>query len=327
MSRIVLANDQSIAEAAEHIAQGDIVVLPTETVYGLGADATSDEAVQKIFDAKERPAVNPLIIHVANREDAFLYAQENEIARKLSEIFWPGPLTLILKKREGAGISTLVTAGLNTIAVRMPEHKVMNQAIKQSGKPIAAPSANKSGEPSATTPQDVAQSLGDKVDMILADGKCDIGLESTVLDLSGDVPTILRPGAIKKEDLEAYLDVVEVDEGHQEKPKSPGQLLKHYAPSLPVRLNAVDVKKGEALLAFGPIKFMGIEGGGAAKDLPEEQCLNLSEQGDLEEAAQNLFHMLRALDKPDYNAIAVMNIPNENIGVAINERLRRAARH
>lgn len=325
MSSIILADQDSIQKAADKIKKGEIVVLPTETVYGLGADATNTKAVQKIFDAKQRPAINPLIIHVVDKSDVDLYAEQNEISKKLVEIFWPGPLTLILKSK-ASHISPLVTAGLETIAIRMPEHPVMSQVIEKVGSPIAAPSANKSGEPSATTPKDAAASLGDSVDMILAAGKCDVGLESTVIDISDDIPTILRPGAISQKQIQEALNIqIEVNESSSNKPKSPGQLLKHYAPSIPVRLNAVDVKEGEALLAFGSLKFMGIEGGGFAKDLPDHQIMNLSEATDLDEAARNLFTMLRALDKPEFKAIAVMNIPDENIGIAINERLKRAA--
>ncbi|MEM6811037.1 MAG: L-threonylcarbamoyladenylate synthase [Pseudomonadota bacterium] len=325
MSSIILADQDSIQKAADKIKKGEIVVLPTETVYGLGADATNTKAVQKIFDAKQRPAINPLIIHVVDKSDVDLYAEQNEISKRLIEIFWPGPLTLILKSK-ASHISPLVTAGLETIAIRMPEHPVMSQVIEKVGSPIAAPSANKSGEPSATTPKDAAASLGDSVDMILAAGKCDVGLESTVIDISDDIPTILRPGAISQKQIQEALNIqIEVNESSSNKPKSPGQLLKHYAPSIPVRLNAVDVKEGEALLAFGSLKFMGIEGGGFAKDLPDHQIMNLSEATDLDEAARNLFTMLRALDKPEFKAIAVMNIPDENIGIAINERLKRAA--
>ena len=192
--------------------------------------------------------------------------------------------------------------------------------------PLAAPSANASGEVSPTSPKHVADSLGEKVDIILAGGSCAVGLESTVVDCSGEVPILLRPGGITKEDLEAALEQeIAVASHDDEAPKSPGMLLKHYAPHIPVRLNAVDVKKGEALLAFGSLKFMGVEGGGYAKDLPDGQILNLSENADLHEAAANLFAMMRALDDPQFTAIAVMNIPEAGIGMAINDRLRRAA--
>lgn len=327
MSRIIVANKQSIANAAKKIIDGEIVVLPTETVYGLGADATNSDAVAKIYKAKNRPSKNPLIIHVANKQQAAEFGIITEQASKMMSAFWPGALTLILNQKENSEICDLVTAGLSTIAVRCPDHSVMQEVIKQSGKPIAAPSANNSGEPSATTPNHAAQSLGDNVDMILAAGNCNVGLESTVLDLSGDVPVILRPGAVTLEQIQQYLPDAVMDKADEKvTPKSPGQMFKHYAPSIPVRLNAVDVKEGEALLAFGSIKFMGLEKGGSAKDLPEESFRSLSDEGDLEEAAKNLFMMLRDLDNQNNKAIAVMNIPNQGIGVAINERLQRAAK-
>jgi len=330
MPRIVVANDKSIIEAADLIKAGELVVLPTETVYGLGANALNGEAVAKIFAAKNRPNFNPLIIHVAESVEAEQYGVMGPAARKLAQNFWPGPLTMILPKKAGGGVSDLVSAGLETLAIRVPDHKIMQAVIKKAGVPIAAPSANASGEPSATTPNHAAQSLGDNAPYILAAGACEVGLESTVIDLSGEVPVILRPGAITPEDLEPYLGMVEIDTGNHEsateKVKSPGQLLKHYAPSIPVRLKAVDVKKGEALLSFGSTKFMGVEGGGHAKDLPEDSIKNLSEEADLIEAASNLFTMLRDLDRDEHTGIAVMSIPNEGLGVAINDRLSRAAK-
>lgn len=329
MPRMLSANTDSVAEAAALIKAGELVVLPTETVYGLGANAMDDLAVAKIFAAKNRPSFNPLIIHVADCTQAQKFVKMDARALAVAEAFWPGPLTLILPRQENCGVSELVSAGLDTLAVRVPAHKIMQEVIRQSSVPIAAPSANASGEPSATTPQHAAQSLGDNAPYILAAGKCDVGLESTVLDLSTDVPVILRPGAVTPEDLKDYLGDVEIDAGNHSTPtsqiKSPGQLLKHYAPSIPVRLNAVDVKAGEVLLAFGSIKFMGVEGGGHAKDLPESRLINLSEEGDLVEAASNLFKMLRDLDSAENKGIAVMNIPETGLGVAINDRLRRAA--
>jgi L-threonylcarbamoyladenylate synthase len=325
MARIVLANFQSIDEAASLLRGGDIVVLPTETVYGLGANALDDTAVAKIFEAKNRPSFNPLIVHVSSPQAAAEYVEVTPLAKKIMDVFWPGPLTLVLNQLPGNGISRLVSAGLPTLAVRMPAHPVMLDLLKRADLPVAAPSANAAGEPSATTPRHAADSLGGRVDFILGAGACDIGLESTVLDLSGAVPTILRPGAVTAEDLAPYLDTLGTDESTPDRPKSPGQILKHYAPALPVRLNAVDVANGEALLAFGSIKFMGVKGGGHAKDLPAHAFRNLSESGDLDEAAKNLFTMLRDLDDPANNGIAVMAVPVKGIGVAINDRLRRAA--
>jgi len=325
MSIIKIATDETIAEAAALIQAGEIVALPTETVYGLGANAFNSLAVAKIFAAKKRPSINPLITHIESLENAQKLAYFSDEAMSVAREFWPGPLTLILPRRSACGISDLVTAGLETIALRIPAHKIARALIEKSGVPIAAPSANSSGEPSATTPRHVQQSLGENAPFILAAGACDVGLESTVLDMSGDVPVILRPGAITAEDLKPLLGVVGYDLDNHEKPKSPGQLLKHYAPSIPVRLNAIDVKKGEALLAFGGLKFMGIEGGGHAADMPDHALRNLSEETDLTQAAANLFTMLRDLDVPENKGIAVMNIPDHGLGIAINDRLKRAA--
>ena len=300
--------------------------MPTETVYGLAADARNGQAVAKIFEAKGRPSFNPLIVHVNSLEDAAEIAELSEQERIAARAFWPGPLTMILKRRTDSGLSDLVTAGLETVAVRVPAHKTARALIESCGFPIAAPSANKSGSLSPTSPAHVAKSLGDKVDLILADGSCKVGLESTVLDCTGDKPLVLRPGGISAEEISRILDEeVTYDLGDKDKPKSPGQLLKHYAPDTLVRLNAIDLEEGEALLAFGSIKFMGVKGKGAASDLPDTMIRNLSEQGDLYDAASNLFAMLRDLDRPEHKRIAVMSIPDKGIGVAINDRLRRAA--
>lgn len=326
MPRIVTATPAAILEAIALIKAGEIVALPTETVYGLGANALDGDAVAKIFAAKSRPAVNPLIIHVCDIAMAQEYVEMDARALKVAHHFWAGALTLILPKKKNSGVSDLATAGLETLAVRVPNHKIMQAVIKGAGVPIAAPSANSSGQPSATTPKHVAESLGDNAPFILADGASAVGLESTVLDLTCAVPTILRPGAVTREMLLEVLDEVVSEEAVSAAPKSPGLLLKHYAPSIPMRLRCVDVKRGEALLAFGSTKFMGIEGGGHVKDLPEERFRNLSEEGDLNQAAHNLFTMMRDLDHINHSAIAVMNIPDIGIGIAINERLRRAAK-
>ncbi len=318
--------DDDIARAAEILRSGGVVAFPTETVYGLGADATNDRAVASIFAAKGRPSFNPVIVHFANQAEAATAVEFNDKAELLATIFWPGPLTLILPRKAEAKISLLCSAGLPTLAVRVPAHPVARQLIKTLGRPIAAPSANKSGSLSPTTPQHVLQSLGENAGLILAGGKATVGLESTVVDVTGDIPVLLRPGAVTLEDLQQHVGTVHVElEAVGENPKSPGQLLKHYAPKTKLRLKAVDVKPGEALLAFGSLRFMGIQGGGAAKDLPPEALLNLSEQGDLTEAAANVFAMLHQLDQHGFSAIAVMDIPNTGLGMAINDRLRRAA--
>jgi L-threonylcarbamoyladenylate synthase len=326
MTRIVTASTDSVNEAAGVLKSGGLVAMPTETVYGLAANALDGAAVARIFAAKGRPAFNPLITHVLSAEQAAQYVVLDERAQILIHHFWPGPLTLILPRRAGCKISELVGAGLPSLAVRSPAHKVARQLLELSGLPLAAPSANRSGSLSPTTPAHVAESLGDAVDMILAAGACTVGVESTVLDLTENVPLILRPGSITADDLEQVLNVkVESDFTPTETPKSPGQLLKHYAPSIPLRLNAIDLETGEALLAFGSDKFMGIRGGGAAKDLPETMRRNLSESTDLHEAAANLFAMLKDLDRPQHKGIAVMAIPEKGLGIAINDRLRRAA--
>ena len=233
---------------------------------------------------------------------------------------------MILPRKAGCAVSDLAGAGLPTLAVRIPRHDAALAVLKACGVPLAAPSANKSGALSATTPQHVAEAFGDEVALVLAAGACTVGLESTVLDLSGDAPAVLRPGGVTAEEISEVLGkAVLYDHSDPDAPRSPGQLLKHYAPSIPVRMNAVDLEPGEALLAFGPVKFMGIRGGGAAKDLPEESLKNLSEGRDLHEAAANLFSMMRTLDRPDHKGIAVMAVPDTGLGVAINDRLRRAA--
>ena len=319
------ASLNAIIDGAERINKGELVAFPTETVYGLGANAIDGEAVARIFEAKGRPTFNPLIVHVPDLDIAKEIAEFDERALSVAEKFWPGPITFILPHRKDSPVSDLCTAGLDTIAIRVPSHPIAQDLLRHAEVPIAAPSANKSGEPSPTAPIHVVESLGNAADLVLAAGKCQVGLESTVLDLSVKQPVILRSGYVTREDLEPLLpDVVYMSE-ITNKPKSPGQTLKHYSPSIPVRINAVDVEEGEALLAFGSIKFMGIRSGGAAADLPDSQIRNLSENGDLYEAAANLFSYLRELDKPEYKRIAVMNVPETGIGVAINDRLFRAA--
>lgn len=326
--RIVANSDKAVDEAAALLREGGLVAFPTETVYGLGANALDGRAVARIFEAKGRPQFNPLIVHVPDAQAAAALTGFTDDVRKIAAAFWPGPLTLILPRCPDCPVSELCSAGLPTLAVRVPQHKTALALLKAAGVPVAAPSANRSGHLSPTTPAHVAQSLGDAVDLILAEGPCSVGLESTVLDLSGEQPAVLRPGAISAEQISEVLGCpvpYELEAADAEKPKSPGQLLRHYAPRIPVRLNAVDLEPGEALLAIGSIKFMGIKGGGAARDLPETALRNLSETGDLSEAASNLFRMLHDLDRPEHKGIAVMPIPGTGLGLAINDRLRRAA--
>ena len=313
------ATQDSIARAARFIQQGGLVAFPTETVYGLGADATNDLAVAAIFSAKGRPTFNPLIAHVPNVMVAERFAILDERAKKLAAKFWPGPLTLVLPRRPESPISLLVTAGLDNVALRCPAHPVALALIAESRRPIAAPSANKSGHVSPTTAAHVEADLGDDLSIILDDGPTEVGLESTVLDASGPTLTILRPGVVSAEDIaEATGEPVaraapiatETD-----RPTAPGQLASHYAPRALMRLDAERAEPGEALLAFGPIP-QGTSG-------PVEQ---LSDRRNLMEAAANLFAALRRLDATGAATIAVMPIPmTSGLGEAINDRLARAA--
>lgn len=317
---------ENIKHAASILREGGLVAMPTETVYGLAANALDGQAVAGVYEAKGRPAFNPLITHVCGLKEAKKYGAFSEQALAVAHHFWPGPLTLILPRAQGCEVSELATAGLDTIALRAPAHPVAQYLIKECGFPLVAPSANPSGSLSPTTPAHVSETLGDKISMILAAGKCEIGVESTVLDMSTNTPVILRPGAITAEDIARILgEKVIYHHETTNTPKSPGQTLKHYAPNTPLRLNAVDVEPGEALLAFGSLKFMGVRGGGKAQNLPDTALCNLSETQDLHEAAANLFAMLKFLDRPEHTRIAVMNIPETGLGIAINDRLRRAS--
>lgn len=325
MTRIVTPSTTSIAEAAALLKAGGLLGLPTETVYGLAADATQGHAVARIFEAKGRPHFNPLIVHVASIEDAQKYGVFDAQGLATLQAFWPGPLSVIVKQTPHNGLSALATAGLDTVALRCPAHPIARAVIAAAGVPLAAPSANISGTLSTTTPQHVAESLGAAVDMILAAGPSNIGLESTVLDLTGDVPAILRRGAISADDISRVIEAdVVYDDAPSDTPKSPGQLLRHYAPTCPLRLGATDVRAGEALLGFGPAHFIKIAGGGTLETLGAAYK-NLSVTGDLHEAASNLFAHLRALDQPAHTAIAVMDIPRTGLGAAIWDRLSRGA--
>lgn len=311
----VPATGASIREAAALIKAGQLVAFPTETVYGLGADARNGEAVARIFEAKGRPRFNPLIVHVKDLAAAEAIAHLGDKALLVARAFWPGPLTLVLKRRPDSGLSDLVSAGLDTVAVRMPDHPVARALLAAAGCPLAAPSANRSGHVSATQARHVAEDLGERVAMVLDGGPTAHGIESTVLDATGDTIVMLRPGAVPAETIEDVIGerIGRALEGGL-KPSSPGQLDSHYAPHAAVRLNATSVMTGEALLAFGP-------------DVPAATgtVINLSPTGDLIEAAANLFAALRALDKSGATSIAVMPIPLEGLGEAINDRLRRAA--
>lgn len=307
------ATPEAIAEAADAIRRGDLVAFPTETVYGLGADATNDRAVARIFEAKGRPHFNPLIVHVATLEAARVHADFDTLAEQLAARFWPGPFTLVLPRAGGTTLSLLVSAGLDTVALRVPGHPIARTLLDACDLPVAAPSANPSGGVSPTTAAHVAEGLGDKLALILDGGPCRVGLESTVVAIEGGRPVILRPGGVTRAMIEAVAGPV-ASAGGGGALRSPGMLESHYAPALPLRLEATDVAGDEALLAFGP---RAPEGGKA-------RC-NLSPSGDLIEAASNLFAMLRTLDKSGARAIAVMPVPEEGLGEAINDRLRRAA--
>jgi len=312
---VVSATEETLAEAAQALARGEIVAFPTETVYGLGANARDAHAVAKVFAAKERPRFNPLIVHVPDVAAAEDYAVFEAKARKLAKAFWPGPLSLVLPKRAGSGIADLVTAGLDTIALRAPKHTIAQKLLAAAKLPIAAPSANRSGRVSPTMASHVAAELNDIPAMILDGGPCLHGIESTVVGVAGGAPILLRLGAVPRDAIEAVLGQAVPLAEQDSAIASPGQLERHYAPLTPLRLEATDVREGEALLAFGP-------------DAPHGAIvsLNLSTSGDLEEAAANLFASLRRLDECGANAIAVMPIPERGLGEAINDRLRRAAK-
>lgn len=315
-TKIVQPDTKAVAEAAALLRAGKLVAFPTETVYGLGGDATNDQAVAAIYAAKGRPQFNPLIIHVADTAALDGLIVWNDTARLLAGQFWPGPLTLVLPRQKNAPVSLLASAGMDTLAVRIPSHPVALQLLREVGRPIAAPSANASGKLSPTTPLHVAESLGDKVDLILAGGKTQVGVESTVLNLTAPRPTLLRPGGVTKEQLEQFLGTIDdASASVSDVPTAPGMLASHYAPALPLRMNAESAETYEAFLTFGPDRF--VKGGGIR--------LNLSPDGDVQEAAANLFAMLRELDNPAMKGIAVMPIPKTGLGLAINDRLKRAS--
>ena len=318
---IIQATQGAIEEAAAALRDGRLVAFPTETVYGLGADATNPRAVAAVFEAKGRPRFNPLIVHVATPEAAADLGVLGEDGAALARAFWPGPLTLVLRKRQGCPVADLATAGLDTIAVRVPAHPVAQALLQAAHVPIVAPSANRSGHVSPTTAAHAAADLmaagGEHLAMVLDGGTATIGLESTVVDASGADPVVLRLGAVAREDIARVLGrPVAVATGEAHAPASPGMLARHYAPRARLRLDARHVGEAEALLAFGTAD-VPVHGG---------VMLNLSWSGDLVEAAANLFSALRTLDAAGAEAIAVMPIPEQGLGEAINDRLRRAAR-
>jgi L-threonylcarbamoyladenylate synthase len=315
------ADSDPIAAAAETLAQGGLVAFPTETVYGLGADATNGAAVARLYAAKGRPSFNPLIAHVPDLDAARRLAVFNAPAERLAEAFWPGPLTLVLPKTPDCPVSDLATAGLDTTAIRVPAHPIAQRLLDAFGKPIVAPSANRSGHVSPTTAEHVVADLGDRVDLVLDGGATQVGLESTIVACLNGEAALLRPGGLPRAEIERVLGAPLVEppvpaDADEDGVLAPGMLASHYAPGATLRLEARDVRYGEALLAFGPMPA-------AARGL--RRVLNLSPSGDLVEAAANLFSHLRALDAAGVTSIAVMPVPHEGLGEAINDRLRRAA--
>ena len=308
---VVPAGTAQIALAAKILREGGLAAFPTETVYGLGADATNDRAVAGIFEAKGRPRFNPLIVHVRDVERAQALAEFNLTAARLAERFWPGPLTLVLPRKADCSLSLLVSAGLDTVALRVPAHRVAQQLLMESGLSIAGPSANRSGHVSPTTAAHVAEDLGARVTLVLDGGATPRGIESTVVGFDDGRATLLRPGAIAREEIESVAGPLAARPS--DRIASPGQLASHYAPRSALRLNVSDLQQGEALLAFGP-------------EVPDAAVVrNLSPSADLTEAAANLFAMLRELDANCTGRIAAMPIPERGLGEAINDRLRRAA--
>jgi L-threonylcarbamoyladenylate synthase len=325
-TQVMEAGGPAVKAAAGVLARGGLVAFPTETVYGLGADAGNGEAVARLYEAKGRPSFNPLIAHVADAAAAHRLAQFDTAAERLAAAFWPGALTLVLPRRPECPVAQLATAGLDTIAVRVPSDPVADGILREFGGVVAAPSANRSGHVSPTTAAHVLADLRGRIDLIVDAGPTPVGLESTIVACVGKL-TLLRPGALPRSAIEQALvcgeaplkaglsapDFAEVDAA----PVAPGQLPSHYAPRARLRLNAAHVNPGEALLAFGPGKLAGADAAVLA--------LNLSPAGDLIEAAAALFSHLRALDACGAATIAVMPVPRASLGEAINDRLQRAA--
>ncbi|MDP6643397.1 MAG: L-threonylcarbamoyladenylate synthase [Rhodospirillales bacterium] len=310
----VQPDEAGLEQAAAALRAGGLVAFPTETVYGLGADAADDHAVARIFEVKDRPAFNPLIVHLRDQAHAREFCVWNDSAETLAQHLWPGALTIVLQRKADARLSALVSAGLQTVAVRVPDQDIAQQLLHRSGLAIAAPSANPSGAVSPTTAAHVAASFAGGsargIDCIVDGGPCRIGLESTVVDVTGGTPVLLRPGGVTTEAIRDLIGALD-DAPPADAVKSPGMLSRHYAPGARLRLNAGIAEADEVLLGFGP---------GAPED-----ALNLSETGDLTQAAAHLFAMLRQLDQPGISAIAVMPIPESGLGRAINDRLRRGA--
>ena len=320
LKTVMIPADGAAEPAARCLADGGLVAFPTETVYGLGADATNARAVARLYEAKGRPSFNPLIAHVSDLHAARQIAHFDDKSLRLAEAFWPGPLTLVLPKIAGCPVSDLATAGLETVAVRIPAHPAARAILHAFGKPVVAPSANISGHVSPTTADHVLGDLAGRIDLIVDGGPVPVGVESTIVGCF-NTSLLLRPGGLPREDIERVLGEklarIPEDAGAADaQPLAPGMLASHYAPRARVRLNVDTLEAGEALLAFGPDTVPGSE---------RAIVMNLSEAGDLVEAAANLFGYLRDLDAKAPPAIAVMAIPHEGLGEAINDRLQRAA--
>jgi L-threonylcarbamoyladenylate synthase len=317
-TRLLAAGDAATAEAARCLGNGGLVAFPTETVYGLGADATNGTAVARLYAAKGRPSFNPLIAHVPDLAAARRLAAFDDDAERLAAAFWPGPLTLVLRRRADCPVAELATAGLDSIAVRVPAHAVAQSLLARLGRPVVAPSANRSGHVSPTTAAHVVADLGGRIDIVIDGGATSVGVESTIVACLGE-PMLLRPGGLPRQDVERVLErkLSEAPVGDPDAPLSPGLLASHYAPRARLRLGADRVGEGEALLAFGGPLPPGAEHAAMVR--------NLSQSGDLVEAAANLFSDLRRLDNAKTASIAVMPVPAEGLGEAINDRLARAA--
>jgi len=320
-TQILPAGEAAVAAAARALADGGLVAFPTETVYGLGADATNAAAIARLYQAKGRPSFNPLIAHVRDLAAARLVARFEARAIALAEAFWPGPLTLVLPKTKDCAVADLATAGLDSVAIRVPAHPLARAILRAFGGPVVAPSANLSGHVSPTTAAHVQSDLAGRIDLIVDGGAVAVGVESTIVGCF-DEPMLLRPGGVPRGEIErvlgrALVQPPEAADNDTSQPLAPGMLASHYAPRTPVRLHAERIEAGEALLAFGPDAVPGADSASAV--------MNLSAQGDLNEAAANLFGYLRALDARGARAIAVMPVPDHGLGEAINDRLRRAA--
>jgi L-threonylcarbamoyladenylate synthase len=321
-TELIEAGGAAVERAARTLAAGGLVAFPTETVYGLGADATNGEAVARLYQAKGRPSFNPLIAHVVDLAAARALARFDDAASRLAAAFWPGPLTLVLPRIADCPVAELATAGLDTIAVRMPSHPVARDILAAFGRAVVAPSANRSGHVSPTTAQHVLADLRGRIELIVDGGPTPMGLESTIVACL-DRPMLLRPGALPRAEIERIVALIAAPPGLEASadaevaPIAPGQLASHYAPRARLRLAARSVQRDEALLAFGPTPVEGAE--------QAALVLNLSHRGDLIEAAANLFSHLRALDQSGAAAIAVMPVPHKGLGEAINNRLERAA--